>query len=102
MGGKRLKVNQFSQTFEESPMEGVANLADIMLVFICGLLVAIIMYWNVNLNDVSMIVSQDQMIIIDDAEQVENQMKAISQYGGLGTAYADPETGEIFVIKEEE
>lgn len=46
MGEKRLRANQSAQSFEENPMDGVANLSDVMLVFICGLLMAIVMYWK--------------------------------------------------------
>lgn len=61
------------------PMGSVANLVDIMLVFICGLMIAIIMFWNVDLDNL-----QDRQ---DDA------------YQDMGQVYQDPETGKIYVIK---
>ncbi|MEG0392584.1 MAG: DUF2149 domain-containing protein, partial [Anaerovoracaceae bacterium] len=33
-----------------NPMDGLANLADAMLVFACGLLVALIVNWNVDVG----------------------------------------------------
>ena len=44
-------------------MESVANLVDIMLVFACGLMVAIIIYWNVDLNNIVNIIDQEHINI---------------------------------------
>jgi len=38
-----------------SPMEGVGNMADAMLVFACGLLLALIMSWNVDVSETGII-----------------------------------------------
>lgn len=37
-------------TEEVDAMAGVANLADVMLVFACGLMAAVILNWNVDLS----------------------------------------------------
>ena len=34
---------------EINPLDGLANLADVMLVFACGLMLALITYWNLSL-----------------------------------------------------
>ena len=43
--GKRGK-NSFFDEEEQNPMEGVANLVDAMLVLACGLMMAIISFYN--------------------------------------------------------
>ena len=45
----RLRVNRKRDDF--SPMEGVGNMADAMLVFACGILLALIMSWNIDVSD---------------------------------------------------
>ena len=47
--GKRGK-NSFFDEEEQNPMEGVANLVDAMLVLACGLMMAIISFYNVDIN----------------------------------------------------
>ncbi|MGL4483643.1 MAG: DUF2149 domain-containing protein, partial [Anaerovoracaceae bacterium] len=42
----RLRINRKSE--EVNPMDGMASLADVMLVFACGLIVALIAAWNVD------------------------------------------------------
>ena len=44
----RLRVQRRQEDF--SPMEGVGNMADAMLVFACGLIVALILSWNVDVT----------------------------------------------------
>ena len=44
----RLRVVRKKESF--NPMDGMANLADVMLVFACGLLIALIASWNVDIN----------------------------------------------------
>ena len=46
---RRLRVNR-KPTEDINPMESVANLADVMLVFACGLLIALIAAWNVDVT----------------------------------------------------
>lgn len=65
-----------------NPMESVANLVDIMLVFICGLMIAIIMFWNVDLDNL--------------------QDRQSDSYEDIGQVYQDPETGKIYVVKPAE
>lgn len=65
---------------EASPMESVANLIDVMLVFICGLIIAIIVFWNVDLENL------DQ--------------RTDSSYEDVGQVYQDPETGKVYVIQQ--
>ncbi len=83
---------------EVNPMEGIANLADVMLVFACGLMVSIILFWNVNLSDVTAVISKDQLAEVEDAEQLLEDGKLSSALESKGVAYEDPETGKMYII----
>ena len=80
---------------EGSPMESIANIVDVMLVFACGLLLALVTVWNVdigldrpdNMYEVSDVVEGSQNI------QKENLQEA-------GKVYRDPATGNLYFIEE--
>lgn len=62
-------------------MAYVANLMDIMLVFICGLMIAIIVFWNL------------------DVEKIQQRIE--DTYEDMGQVYQDPETGKMYVISSQ-
>lgn len=81
---------------EGSPMESIANIVDVMLVFACGLLLALVTVWNVdigldspdNLHEVSDVVNESQNVQKDDLVEA-------------GTVYRDPETGNLYFLEDE-
>ena len=84
-----------------NPMEGMANLADVMLVFACGLLLALIINWNVDVAQVA----QQQPDTKYEVEGIEGgETKTIegeSQLQEMGTVYMDLDTGKYYVIEGE-
>ena len=80
---------------EGSPMESIANIVDVMLVFACGLLLALVTVWNVdigldrpdNMYEVSDVVNESQNV------QKENLQEA-------GKVYRDPATGNLYFMEE--
>ena len=80
---------------EGSPMESIANIVDVMLVFACGLLLALVTVWNVdigldrpdNMYEVSDVVNESQNV------QKENLQEA-------GKVYRDPATGNLYFVEE--
>ena len=84
---------------DTDPMSSVGNLADVMLVFACGLMVALIMNWNVDLtkNKIKMLDPQ-QIKEIDRPEEVAEQAASAQAYEEKGVVYEDPVTGKLYVI----
>ena len=80
-----------------SPVESLVNLVDVMLVFICGLLISIIIFWNINMENLVIILDQEQLIEIENPDVLNEQMKAIDSYGDLGAAVLDPRTGTFML-----
>lgn len=85
---------------EISPMESMVNLVDVMLVFICGLLISIIIFWNINMGNLVVILDQKQLIKIDNQEELTEQMKGISSNDDVGAAVLDPRTGNLYVMDD--
>lgn len=83
---------------DADPRVGLVNLADIMLVFACGLMVSIVMNWNVNLAEVTEI--SDSASKVDDVESMAESMRAGEGYAERGTVYQDPETGQLYLLEE--
>jgi len=80
-GGARLKKKNGSRWLntESDPMESTANLADVMLVFACGLMIAIVTFWDIDLDHLD--------------ERIEDHT-----YDNIGQVFQDPETGRTFII----
>lgn len=82
-----------------NPMDGIANLVDVMLVFACGLMVSIILHWNVDLSHVTTIIDKSQLELIEDAEMVTLDGEISGNYESMGVVVQDPKTGKLYVIK---
>ncbi|MBQ1369945.1 MAG: DUF2149 domain-containing protein [Clostridia bacterium] len=99
MKKSRLARNTTSPFLESegSPMESIANIVDVMLVFACGLLLALVTVWNVdigldrpdnnNMYEVSDVVEDSQSVSKDNLQEA-------------GKVYRDPATGNLYFIEE--
>lgn len=105
MAGKFASLNgglrRQSKFEEEDPTSGLTNLADCMLVLACGLMVALIMAYDVDMTVTEMNVDNTQEISdIDEAE--DQMMSGSSAFIDMGRLYQDPETGKYYMIEESE
>lgn len=105
-GSGRFGPRQFGEE-DINPMDGVANLSDVMLVFACGLMLALITYWNVDVSGVtgSIDVSMGEEITesVDGFGSTDSEDESSDkQYDRLGTVYQDPVTGQMYLVMEDE
>lgn len=98
---------------EEDPMTGVANLVDAMLVIAVGLLVFLVISWNMQAivfnDDISPDQRQDainamkQVTEIDQGKQLNETPDVSSSsgegYAELGKVYKDSNTGKLIMIE---
>ena len=95
----RLRVQRRQEDF--SPMEGVGNMADAMLVFACGLILALIVSWNVDVTDKGEIQNPEKKYEVEGVEQnATEEIDADSNLQEMGKVYKDPETGKYYVVEE--
>ena len=100
-GGRGLRGSRLSQKEDADPMASVANIADIMLVFACGLMMALVTVWNIDFTPLSQ-VEDSQLKAIDSPEDMPDDIDAQgSAYIEKGTVYQDPKTGKYYMITED-
>ncbi len=80
---------------EGNPMESIANIVDVMLVFACGLLLALVTVWNVDIG-------LDRPDNMYQVSSVENETNNVQQDGLVeaGKVYRDPETGALYFVED--
>ena len=92
----RLRVARKKESF--NPMDGMANLADVMLVFACGLLIALIASWNV---DISSTTKPENRYEIEKADGAAKTIETETDMEEMGTVYKDPETGKYYIVEDQ-
>ena len=96
---------------EEDPMAGTSNLVDAMLVIAVGLLIFVVISWNMQ-SVVFQDNSQSQNQAIQDSQQVTevsegqvlNETPDTSDSSGqgymeMGKVYKDPSTGKLIMVE---
>lgn len=86
------------------PMSSMANLADVMLVFACGLMLALVVYWNLDISPAmtEVVESEDLSEVQGDIEEGQTSMsEGKSSYEQLGVVYRDAETGKMYMLKQD-
>lgn len=86
----------------ESPMAHIGNLSDIMLVLACGLMVAIIMFWQVDLSSNSVRIVDKKELKETDKLTIDDDGSVNGNYHSKGSVYEDPKTGKMYVVMTEE
>jgi len=96
------------------PMSGVANLIDVMLVFACGLMVALVLSWNLQNVLFSKATPKERQQMLQAIQKIVNVQKGRelkelprvesgggSGYQEMGTVYQDPKTGKLIMIEQD-
>ena len=87
---------------DEDPTSGLSNLADCMLVLACGLMVSLVVAWNLDLQQMTEVKMSENRIEIEDVENIEGDLETGgTAYIDVGRVYQDPETGKYFVLEGE-
>ncbi len=94
----RLRSNE-----EVNPLEGVINIVDAMLVFACGLLLALVINWNVDLTMQGERINLNRGQELSAEPEIRNDLIESEQgqgdlYQKVGTVYKDPATGKLFML----
>jgi len=104
-GGLRSKRrSMLMSSGEVDPMEGITNIMDAMLVLASGLMLALSVYWNIDLGPVGERIELEQgqevtegLDLRDDLVEVQGEGES---YEKMGTVYKDPRTGKLFMLTD--
>lgn len=102
MGGG-LRSNRRWRDEEVNPLEGAINIVDAMLVFACGLMLALAINWNVDLGKGQRINLEKGREVINNPEIRSDLIETQGEgelYERMGTVYKDPATGELFMLTD--
>ena len=93
-----------------SPMDGVSNMSDAMLVLAVGIMLALVINWKIDIKDAYK--GQEQQVNVEESKMQEfetdtaNQNNSLtiedieSNYVKSGTVYTDKYTGKTYVVIE--
>ncbi|WP_418733318.1 hypothetical protein [Ellagibacter sp.] len=99
--GGGLRGGRLRSKEDTDPMASVANIADIMLVFACGLMMALVTVWNIDFTPLSEL-QDKQLEAIDMPEDMPEDMSdAGNAYVEKGMVYQDPKTGKYYMVTED-
>jgi len=94
-GTGRLSADTRSAKEEVNPMEGLSNMSDVMLCLAVGIMMALIMHWNVDITSVNDVKE------LKNAENMNNkQVEKVENNSGLqkkGVVYQDPKTHKYYI-----
>jgi len=99
----RFSNEHFSKE-EDEPLGPLANLVDIILVFACGLIAALValspnLQEHFNVKKETTVISQGKEMI-DVPKNIKDQMDGSRGYESLGEVYKDPKTGKLILISK--
>ena len=97
--GRNLRSSRLRGVDEEGddPRVGLVNLADVMLVFACGLMIAVIAHFDMELGTSSQSVGDVQELDADMQQAAQSVDVTSEGYSRAGTVYRDEETGTLYV-----
>ena len=83
-----------------NPMENIANVSDVMLVLAVGIMLALVMHWNVDIaHTIALDESQLEPVDAEIAEEGEQtQSGGNRKYQEVGKVYKDVTTGDMYVM----
>ncbi|MDR2360923.1 MAG: DUF2149 domain-containing protein [Oscillospiraceae bacterium] len=96
----RFGAEPFSGGDDINPMDGLANLADIMLVLACGLMLALVINWNVKISAENAPDNSEETEYeeIEPANEGESGGVNSAGYTEVGVVYRDPDTGKLYLV----
>ena len=94
-----LRGSSYLQAADNDPMSSMGNLMDVMLVFACALLIALVTHYNVQLSPDS--ATDDSLQPIEgQMETAQGENTQLEDMTAVGTLYYDDETDEYYVLTE--
>ena len=94
----------FTRREEIDPMATVANLVDAMLVLAVGIMLALIVSWNLNISENGLVndnAKKEDAVSDFTEEDIQDAEVSTDKLEKQGTVYYDPETDKYYVIAQD-
>ena len=104
---RRIRRRGRTDSYEEvDPMNFVSNLSDVMLILAVGIMVALILHWQVPVGQKAETQEQQQqeegqdMVTFSDND-LDNQQEMPEAAQEIGNVYYDEETGTYYILQND-
>ena len=107
----RFKNSRFggaSDSEDVNPMDGLSNLADVMLVLAVGFMLALVINWNIDVSPKDSVVetpqAAEEISELDGfGDSEEKPLDGDVEYEDMGSGriYRDPATGKYYLVTED-
>ena len=88
-----------------NPMDGLANLADVMLVLAVGFMLALVINWNIDVSpktaDADGRNGEEISELEGFASNGDTPLDSDVEYEEMGVVYRDPATGRMYMVQSE-
>ena len=101
---RKRRRDRFGGPEDLNPMNYISNLSDVMLVLAVGIMVALILHWNVQLETPDSAAQQngtDQQSIQFTEDELEGQQELPEDMTHMGEVYYDEESGTYYIVEED-
>ena len=93
----RRKYDRFAGPEDINPMNYLSNLSDVMLILAVGIMLALILHWNVEISSEQSAAEQSPETAAsfseEDLQGTEEMPESAEQ---MGSVYYDPDTGKYY------
>jgi hypothetical protein len=84
---------------EVNPLEAVANISDVMLVFAVALMLALLAHWGVNASESATLIDAENMQKVDSSTASDViDSETGKGYQEVGKIVRDPDTGDDYAV----
>jgi hypothetical protein len=97
----RFLTSEFASEPDADPRVGLVNLADVMLVFACGLMLALVAYWNLDVSDMHEVVQGSEVTEVNNVQELNEDAQTGGGFTELGKVYQDPMTGKLYMLQKD-
>lgn len=98
---RKPRKNYFSEEEDLNPMNFVSNLSDVMLILTVGIMLALILHWNVNINPSAPMEEDtgDDPVISFSDNDLESRTTLPENMTEMGQVFYDEETDRYYIVK---
>jgi hypothetical protein len=97
------ETGNFNDEAGVEPMEGVANLADVMLVLACGIMLALIIHWDIDVSTESAeSAAGEEIAEVESLSGEGAALDADAEYEEMGVVYRDAATGKLYMVTKDD